>query len=336
MKHGFPALCAVAAVATGLTVPPAVRGDVPPEGRTLFADGYAAIVNDRVITVGDVLRTVQPADRRASMGLRDDRLRESLDRNYRDGLRALIDRELILAEAKRRELDLQDPMVDGQINQIVRERFDDNRTAFLAALAEDGLSYGEYREQIRNDLRVMLLRRQEVGDRTVVAPADVRAAYEADLDKYREPEQVHVRLIVIRRGADGAQAEAKRTQALAARDRAARGEPFADVARQVSEGPKASAGGDLGWVKPADLRKELAVVVASLKPGQTGPVVDVGTEYHIVHLEARREASVKPLAEVRAEIERELERAAAEKRTEDWMSSLRTRHYVRVIQEQRP
>ena len=336
MKHGFPALCAVAAVATGFAVPPAARGAVPAEGRTLFADGYAAIVNDRVITVGDVLRMVQPADRRVSMGLRDDRLRESLDRNYRDGLRTLIDRELILAEAKRRELDLQDPMVDGQINQIVRERFNDNRAAFLAALAEDGLSYGEYREQIRNDLRVMLLRRQEVGDRTVVPPAEVRAAYEADLDKYREPEQVHVRLIVIRRGADGAEAEAKLAQARAARDRVARGEPFADVARQVSEGPKASAGGDLGWVKPADLRKELAVVVASLKPGQTGPVVDVGNEYHMVHLEARREASVKPLAEVRAEIERELERAAAEKRTEDWMSSLRTRHYVRVIQEQRP
>lgn len=336
MKRGFPFPGAVAVLAAVLTVSSDARAAAAAEARTLFADGYAAIVNDRVITVGDVLRMVQSADRRASMGLRDDRLRESLDRNYQDGLRALIDRELILAEAKRRELDLQDPMVDGQINQIVRERFDDNRAAFLAALAEDGLSYPDYREQIRNDLRVMLLRRQEVGDRSVVSPAEVRAAYEANLDKYREPEQVHVRLLVVRRGADGAEAEAKLAQARAARERVVRGEPFAEVARQVSEGPKASAGGDLGWVKPADLRKELAVVVASLKPGQTGPVVDVGNEYHVVHLEARREASVKPLAEVRADIEREIERAAAEKRSEDWISSLRTRHYVRVIQEARP
>ncbi len=304
--------------------------------RTLFADGYAAVVNDRVITVGDVLRMVQPADRRAAMSLRDERLRESLDQNYKDGLQALIDRELILAEARRRELDLQDPMVDGQVNQIIRERFDDNRTAFLAALASDGVSYPEYREQIRDDLRVMLLRRQEVGDRVLVSPAVVRAAYDAAIDKYREPEQVHVRLLVIRRGATEPEAAAKLELARTVRKRIDKGEPFATVARELSEGPKAAAGGDLGWVKPSDLRKELAAVIASLKPGQTGPVVDVGDEYHIVHLEARREASVKALTDVGPEIERELSRAEAEKRTEDWMSSLRTRHYVRIVQDSRP
>ncbi|MBU4461161.1 MAG: peptidyl-prolyl cis-trans isomerase [Verrucomicrobia bacterium] len=304
--------------------------------KTLFEDGYAAIVNDRVITVGDVLRLIQSADRRSAMGLRESRLKEALEQNYREGLEALIDRELVLLEAKRRELDLQDPMVDGQINQIVRERFGDNRAAFLSALATDGLSYADYREQIRNDLRVMLLRRQEVGDRILVTPSEVRAAYEAGIDKYREPEQVHVRLLVVRRGATDGEAAVKLKQARDALDRIAKGEPFADVARLVSEGPKASSGGDLGWMRPTDLRKELAAVVASLKPGQTGPVVDVGDEYHIVHLEARREASVKPLEEVRTEIERTLEKAAIEKNAGDWMSSLRTRHYVRIIQGTRP
>lgn len=304
--------------------------------KTLFADGYAAIVNDRVITVGDVLRMIQSADRRSAMGLRESRLKEALEQNYREGLEALIDRELVLLEAKRRELDLQDPMVDGQINQIVRERFGDNRTAFLSALAADGLSYADYREQIRNDLRVMLLRRQEVGDRILVTPSEVRAAYEAGIDKYREPEQVHIRLLVVRRGATDDEAGVKLRQARDARDRIAKGEPFAEVARRVSEGPKASSGGDLGWMRPTDLRKELAAVVASLKPGQTGPVVDVGDEYHIVYLEARREASVKPLEEVRTEIERALEKAAIEKKAEEWMSSLRTRHYVRILQGTRP
>lgn len=304
--------------------------------KTLFADGYAAIVNDRVITVGDVLRMIQSADRRSAMGLRESRLKEALEQNYREGLEALIDRELVLLEAKRRELDLQDPMVDSQINQIVRERFGDSRTAFLAALAADGLSYADYREQIRNDLRVMLLRRQEVGDRILVTPSEVRAAYDAGIDKYREPEQVHVRLLVVRRGATDAEAGVKLRQARDARDRILKGEPFAEVARRVSEGPKASAGGDLGWMRPTDLRKELAAVVASLKPGQTGPVVDVGDEYHIVYLEARREASVRPLEEVRTEIERTLEKAAIEKKAGDWMSSLRTRHYVRILQGTRP
>jgi parvulin-like peptidyl-prolyl isomerase len=334
MKRRYPLGRASGVVAAGLAVAWAAASWGA--AKTLFADGYAAIVNDRVITVGDVLRMIQSADRRSAMGLRESRLKEALEQNYREGLESLIDRELVLLEAKRRELDLQDPMVDGQINQIVRERFGDNRAAFLSALAADGLSYADYREQIRNDLRVMLLRRQEVGDRILVTPSEVRAAYEAGIDKYREPEQVHIRLLVVRRGATDGEAAVKLTQARDALDRIAKGEPFVEVARRVSEGPKASSGGDLGWMRPSDLRKELAAVVASLKPGQTGPVVDVGDEYHIVYLEARREASVKPLEEVRTEIERTLEKAAIEKKAEEWMSSLRTRHYVRILQGTRP
>jgi peptidyl-prolyl cis-trans isomerase SurA len=325
--------CPSAVIAAGVV---AVLAAGAAGARVLFEDGYAAVVNDRVILIGDVLRMIQLADRRASMGLREDRLRESLEQNYTNGLWRLIEREMILAEAKRRELDLQDPMIDGQINQIVRERFDDNRATFLAALAEDGLTYPEYREQIRNDLRVRLLRRQEVDERIRVSPSDVRSAYEANLEKYREPEQVRVRLIVVRRGSTDAEAGVKLQQARNALARVAKGEPFGEVARQVSEGPKASDGGDLGWIKPTDLRKELAAVVASLKPGQTGPVVDLENEFHIVHLEARREASVKPLAEVRDEIERELLRALEETCLEEWRSALRRRHYVRIIQGTRP
>lgn len=331
LRHSSGFVCRVALAGLVVALAAGAAG-----AKTLFEDGYAAIVNDRVITIGDVLRMIQSADRRSAMSLRESRLKEALEQNYKEGLEALIDRELVLLEARRRELDLQDPMVDGQINQIVRERFDDSRAAFLSALAADGLSYAEYREQIRNDLRVMLLRRQEVGDRILVTPSEVRAAYEAGIDTYREPERVHVRLLVVRRGTTDAEAGVKLKQARDARDRIAKGDPFAEVARQVSEGPKASSGGDLGWMQPTDLRKELAAVIASLKPGQTGPVVDVGDEFHIVHLEARREASVKPIGEVRAEIERVLEKAAIEKKAGDWMSSLRTRHYVRIIQGVRP
>ncbi len=305
-------------------------------GETVVLDGHAAFVNDRSILISDVLRYVLQADRQAARHLSGVELEKALDRNYREGLKALIERELILAEAERRKLDLPDQALDAQINQIVRERFAGDRTAFLAALAADGLLYAEYRDQIRGDLRVMLLRRQEVTDRVSVSPAEVRAAYEARLESYRQPEQVRARLIAIRRGKSDAEAAARRKLAETARERVLRGESFEAVAREVSEGPAAVEGGDLGWRRPSELRPELAAMVAQMTPGQISLVVEVGEEFHILALEGRREAHVLSFERVAGELEKELLRDATQRRLEAWLSDLRLRHYVRVVQESRP
>lgn len=306
-----------------------------PGGRMLL-DGYAAFVNDRPILISDVLRYVQSADRQAARTLSGRQLDEALQRNYETGLRALIERELILAEAERRKLDLPDAAVDGHINQIIRERFAGSRAGLLAALAAEGLTYEEYRRQIRNDLRVMLLRRQEVIDRVVISPAQLYAAYLARLESFREPEQVRIRLLVLRKGRTAEEMMARRRLADTLYERIRRGESFSDLARQFSEGPAAAQGGDLGWRQPSELRPELANVVHTLRPGEISPVIELPEEFHLLALEARQEARVRPFSDVALELERELLKQQTERRMEEWMSELRVRHFVRALQETRP
>ncbi len=307
-----------------------------PVSDRMLLDGYAAFVNDRPILISDVLRYVQHADRQAARTLSGRELDEALQRNYQAGLRALSERELSRAEADRRKLDLPDPVVDSHINQIIRERFQGGRAGLLAALATEGMTYEEYRRQIRDDLRVMLLRRQEVNDRVTISPAQLYSAYLARLESYRQPEQVHIRLLVLRKGSTAEEAAARRRLAETLRERARKGESFADLVRQFSEGPAAAQGGDLGWRTFSELRPELAQALRSLRPGEVSPVIELPEEFHLIWLEARVEERVRPFAEVAPELERELIKQQTDRQMEEWMSELRVRHFVRVLQETRP
>jgi tetratricopeptide (TPR) repeat protein len=62
------------------------------------------------------------------------------------------------------------------------------------------------------------------------------------------------------------------------------GDDFSTLARRMSTDPSADNGGDLGAVKPEDLRAELRDAVAQLRPGQVSPVIRIPTGYAILQL----------------------------------------------------
>jgi peptidyl-prolyl cis-trans isomerase SurA len=70
-----------------------------------------------------------------------------------------------------------------------------------------------------------------------------------------------------------------------------KGGDFAAVARQFSQAPSAARGGDLGWVRRAELAPEIGAVLADLQPGQiAGPVRSEGG-FHVLLLRNRRESA---------------------------------------------
>ena len=317
----------------------ATEGAIPDNG-TVTLDGYAATVNGEVITVGDVLMAAQPLNQQAQLSLSGAAMEAKVAENYRRALDLLVEQTLMGEEIKRRladkpELELPDRVIEDQIAAMVRERFDGNRDLFLAAMARDGVTLSEFREQTRDRLNVMRMQRDEIYDRIFVPPSAVREAYKRRRTDFQTPEEIRLRAIVMQKGTGDEQA-VKRALADKTHARLVAGENFAALATQVSEGPKAAQGGDLGWMKTAELRTELAQATADLKPGAFTPVIDTGTEFYIVQVEGRKTAGAKAFEEVRGELERELRRAEEEKLRREWMERLRNRHIVRVLQPEPP
>lgn len=293
----------------------------------VVADRYAAQVNSRVITVSDVLGSMGPVRQRLADTYSGAELEKKLEEAFKKSLDALVERALMLEEAARQEQKLPEQIVDGRINEIIHDRFNNNRTAFFEALTEERLTLGEWRKEARDFITVSLLRRKEVGEKVVVTPGDVQALYKQRSAQFHLPEKVHLRAIVLRQFTTNNAAQ------LAAdlRQRCVAGEKFEDLARQFSKGTGAEQGGDWGWQQPGELRPELRTAAAALQAGQLSPAVKMDDDFYLLKLEERQVASVKPLDAVYAELEGDLRQKEGERIYNEWIKRLRHKFYVNVF-----
>ncbi|MDZ4198924.1 MAG: peptidyl-prolyl cis-trans isomerase [Kiritimatiellia bacterium] len=296
-------------------------------------DSFVARVNDRVITMGDVILLASAQEQRLRMQASGINTAARIKDLYSQALNELIDRALILEEVKRKDLPLNEKAIDDYVAQNIREQFGNDRTKFLEALASERISLDEYRARNREDLLVLMLRRQEIGDRAVVTPREVRNLYEDRLEQYTQPEQIKLSVLALHRGVTPEDQAAKRELADKLSVRLRNGEDFAGLARENSEGPGAAAGGEWNWMGVRDVLPEIRMAVSGLEPGGLSPVLETPEWLFILRLDARRPGKVTPFEDVRQEIESALRRTEEQRVYRAWISSLQARHFVERISE---
>jgi len=302
-------------------------GDV----ETVVLDGVAAHVNDHVVTVGDVLVAIQPIQRQYSRTYSREKLQEKLREAFAAALDSVVERNLILDAYEARGLQLPDWVVDNRVNEIIHERFNGDKSEFLASLAEDRLTYDEWIEEVRSRMIVSYMRGANVEQQVRVSPRDIRVAYDARLTEYRQPAKVRVRMVVVKKSVDGVSSKTQRRKAEYVMGRIRLGDDFGVLARTESEGDKAGEGGDWGWIEPKMLRSELARALSALKPGEVSDLIETREEFYIVKVEGRKDETVVPFADVRGDIERELERVKADEAYAAWVARLKGQSYVKVF-----
>jgi parvulin-like peptidyl-prolyl isomerase len=279
----------------------------------ILIDSYAAIVNGKVITVGDVLAALQPAQERLAALHQGHELEKRLAREYTAVRDALIETELILLDFEAQGGTLPDRAIEDHINSVIHERFDNDRAAFLRALAAERLTFSEWRKQMKDQLIAQIMRQREVSSKILITPFDIQQAYQRNIDAYTRTERVQLRTRPA--GADA-------TEALALRDHIRSGEtPF-----EETESPDAPA-----WFDLSDLNPALRDAIAGLSPGGIADPVDLDGTVYLVQLLDRQDAQVQPLDEVTPAIERDLRRAEFERLHGIWMDALRRKYYVQLF-----
>jgi len=301
----------------------------------IVVDRYAAVVHQRIITSLDVLGQLQPVRQQLMETYSGAELEKKLTEAYQRTLNALIERALILEEfalvSEKEGIKVPPQLVDNRANEVIHERFNNNRAAFFEALAAERLTLDEWRAETKDYLILSILRRREIVDRVVVMPRDVRELYASRADKYREPEKMQLRVIVLHRGTTEAERTAKLQAAGQLRTQALQGGDFAELAKKNSEGHRAAEGGDWGWIVPKELRAELAAAVTNIPTGQLGPVLAAGDELYLIKVEARQAERTRPLPEVYADLSAEVRQAEGERLYKDWIKRLRHKYFVKVF-----
>jgi peptidyl-prolyl cis-trans isomerase D len=143
------------------------------------------------------------------------------------------------------------------------------------------------------------------GGKPTISDADVQAYYNAHQDQYQVKEQVKVRhiLIAVPQGSDAKTDAAAKAKAEDILKQIKSGGSFADLASKNSDDPGSKTqGGELGWLDRGKTVPEFDKAAFTLPVGQTSDLIKTQFGYHILQVEDKKTAHLRPLAEVKPEI----------------------------------
>lgn len=260
-------------------------------------DRIVAVVDDDAIFESDVEQAVRQSLMQRGQTEIPPADREKL---FDDALQALIDDRLVIAQAAVLGIDVPFSDVEAEVNKAI----DENRKtlggedAFDAQLAAEGLTIDElkkmYRVQIKNRMLVeRVLRRDMERKRIEPTEAELRALFEEHKSELPlRPAVSHLQTIFLGFDASPSASNVSRTKIEALRARIVAGEDFAEIAKKESEDPSAALGGDLGFLRPQDLREPaFANAVSSLKVGEVSQPVLTVYGYHLIQVTEQRPAT---------------------------------------------
>lgn len=297
--------------------------------RAELVNGIRAIVHDAVITYDEVNLTAAAAAQLLQRQYRNDPegFRARMNEVMEDNLEQLLQRQLILRDFAQAGHNLPESIVDELVQERIRERFGGDRVKLAKTLQADGLTLEKFRQQIRDQFIVEILRARNVSQQVVLSPHKMERYYLENSDKFKAQDQVKLRMIVINKPAGDTTTTRGLMEEIVAKVK--EGAAFAEMASVYSQGSQRSQGGDWGWIERSTLRPELAEAAFALKAGELSPILELPDAFYLMQAEEVRPAHVRPLNEVRDEIERTLaieERARMEKR---YIEKLRAKTFVR-------
>jgi len=296
-----------------------------------FANGIAAIVENKVITVDDIRREIAqliPGLQRESRNEQEFNMR--LEALQDDVIQQLIDRELIVKEfysdEKRR---IPASYVDNMMAEELINQFEGDRSKFLAYLRDRGITHREYRREIEEQIIFSYMRSQHRRAHNVISPVQVQAFYDENRERFYQEDAVHLRLIQFTRKA-GVSDEDLQRQVNAVQARLRAGDSFANIAREMSDDSRRTRGGDWGWQMRADLKEEFSQPLFELKAGEASDAIILPEGAFVLYAEERRYAGIQDINDVREAIERELSAQLTRQAQERWLERLRRNGYVRL------
>ena len=296
-----------------------------------YANGIVAVAEDKIITVADVSREITPL----LPGLQRENIRNEQEYNAKiealqdSVIQDLIDRVLIIKEFKKDEKKrIPEAIVDAEIARMQSDQFDNDRSKFLAYLRSRGTTLREFRREQEDEIIYRYMQGQQRKSQSVISPVKIETFYSENKDRFYREDEVHLRLIQLTRndGETDAQLSSMGNDILA---KLKTGTSFEDLAKEYSKDARKSKGGDWGWLKRSDFKKEFSDPAFALKKGESSQPVILPEGCFLLFAEDRKFAGIQPIDEVRDQIERILVTQMSRSGQERWLERLRRNGYVK-------
>ncbi|MDQ1450912.1 MAG: peptidyl-prolyl cis-trans isomerase SurA [Acidobacteriaceae bacterium] len=304
------------------------KAEASPFGGHVVEESVAQ-VNDQIINTSDYNRAATQLEQE---GHQQGWSEQELEDHKRDLLRDLIDQQLLLSKGKDLDITGETELV-RRLDEIRKQNHLDSLDDLEKAASSQGVSYEDFKQNIRNSIITQQVIRDEVGRHIQMTDAQLQQYYRQHVNDFTQPESVRLSeiLIPVKSGgdeaADLAAAKAKADE-LDAKIKAGTG--FEDLAKANSAGSTAAQGGDLGEYTRGKLAKQLEDATFALQAGQSTEPIRTRQGYVILKVTGHTAGGVQPFASVRTQLEEAAFMSQMQPRLREYLAKLRQNAYEDV------
>ncbi len=270
----------------------------------------------------------------------------------KDILRDLIDQQLLLEKGK--DLGITgDTDLIKRLDQMRKDMKLDTMEALEKAATAQGISYEDFKQNMRNQIITQKVIGEEVGSHLAMTKEEEQKFYDEHKNEMEQPEAIKLSEILVApqklsdpaagssgdpKPADDATKAAAEAAALAAAEAKANdllkqiraGANFEDIAKKNSDGPSAADGGALGVFKRGQLAKELEDKTFAMKAGNVTDVIRTKQGFVILRVTDHQKAGIPDMKDVEPRIQDALYYEKLQPALRTYLTKLREEAYIDI------
>lgn len=296
---------------------------------------YSEVVEKIVAVVGGDIITLYDLDR--AMAPRLDEIRRSplKEQKYKEVrsqvLETLIDNMLLNQAVEDAKITVTNDDLARAIRNVLATNHITAET-LKAELAEKGISFESYKEDLRKNIKRMKFINQEISSRVKISDQDLRDYYEKHMEQFGVHQSAHIAQIVLPFDQNTTKEKALEMKNKASEivRQARSGTSFASLAKQYSKGLNAENGGDLGIVDPSKLLPEVSAALEKMRTGQISDPIISPAGIQIIHLIDRAQATRDDFEKMRERIYEKMYDQRVKEELDQYLSELKKKAYVEI------
>ncbi|MGB8258733.1 MAG: peptidylprolyl isomerase [Terracidiphilus sp.] len=297
-------------------------------------------INDQIITRSDYDRAMKELDQEARQHSAS---MQEISAAHKDLLRNLIDQQLWLSKGK--ELGITgDTELITRLNEIRKQYNLDSMEDLEKAAKEQGVSFEDFKANIRNQIITQEVMRQQVGQKIRMTPGEVQRFFEQHKQEYSRPESVTLSEILVSTGTptpsvtqkgatepdDPARIAAAKQKADEIEAKLHAGGDFSQLARTFSDGSTAGEGGNLGQYQRGALAKVIEDATFALKSGEFTAPIRTRQGFVILKVVEHVPGGVPEFKEVEPQVEETLYMSRMEPALRDVLTTMRENAFIDI------
>ena len=274
-----------------------------------------AVVNNEVITQKDVDDFLNFARMQLSSQIKEDKeVEKKIEAMRQDILNRLIEDRLILQEAKRYDIKIDQERINGRLREM-KDRYGSN-WRFQELLRRQGITEADLEKRIREQYLMLAIVDDKIKSNISVNPSEVTEFYENNSADFKAPEEREVELVSIKE-----EKEAKRFFS-----QLNKGYNFQELAVKYHVLVNKIIVSEAG-----QLNKYIEAVILRLKPGQYSPPIKFQGNYYIFRLIKIIPPRQMSLNEVQDRVYTFLYNKKMQEKMSAWLDELKKKTYIKIF-----